>query len=61
MGKGSSGGKGTQMIGGIPEVSVGDEGRVAALGEEVAERVKMGCTVLVETNAGKATFNSDEV
>jgi len=48
------------MIVGIPKEILEHEGRVAALPEEVAEYVKMGCTVLVETNAGKATFNSDE-
>ena len=48
------------MIVGIPKEILEHEGRVAALPDEVAEYVKMGFTVLVETKAGDAAFQSDE-
>ncbi len=48
------------MIVGIPKEILEQEGRVAALPSEVAEYVKMGCEVLVETQAGAAAFKSDE-
>lgn len=48
------------MIVGIPKEILEHEGRVAALPSEVAEYVKMGFDVLVETNAGAAAFRSDE-
>lgn len=48
------------MIVGIPKEILEHEGRVAALPDEVAEYVKMGFTVLVETKAGDAAFQSDD-
>jgi NAD(P) transhydrogenase subunit alpha len=48
------------MIVGIPKEILEHEGRVAALPSEVAEYVKMGFEVLVETNAGINAFRSDE-
>ncbi|NLE23427.1 MAG: NAD(P) transhydrogenase subunit alpha [Actinobacteria bacterium] len=48
------------MIVGIPKEILEHEGRVAALPSEVAEYVKMGFDVLVETQAGAAAFQSDE-
>lgn len=48
------------MIVGIPKEILEHEGRVAALPDEVAEYVKMGFTVLVETKAGAAAFQSDD-
>ena len=48
------------MIVGIPKEILEHEGRVAALPDEVAEYVKMGFEVLVETNAGINAFRSDE-
>ncbi|HOU29326.1 MAG TPA: NAD(P) transhydrogenase subunit alpha, partial [Thermoleophilia bacterium] len=48
------------MVVGIPKEILENEGRVAALPSEVAEYVKMGFEVLVETNAGAAAFQSDD-
>ena len=48
------------MIVGIPKEILEQEGRVAALPTEVAEYVKLGFTVLVESKAGAAAFQSDE-
>ena len=48
------------MIVGIPKEILEHEGRVAALPSEVAEYVKMGFTVLVESKAGEGAFKSDE-
>ena len=48
------------MVVGIPKEILENEGRVAALPSEVAEYVKMGFEVLVETNAGDAAFQSDD-
>ncbi len=48
------------MVIGIPKEILEHEGRVAALSSEVAEYVKMGFEVLVETNAGAAAFQSDD-
>jgi NAD(P) transhydrogenase subunit alpha len=48
------------MVIGVPKEILEHEGRVAALPDEVAEYVKMGFTVLVETSAGVNAFRSDE-
>lgn len=48
------------MVIGIPKEILEHEGRVAALPGEVAEYVKMGFTVLVESAAGAAAFQSDD-
>ncbi|HQG53881.1 MAG TPA: NAD(P) transhydrogenase subunit alpha [Thermoleophilia bacterium] len=48
------------MIIGIPKEILEHEGRVAALPSEVAEYVKMGFTVLVESSAGSGVFQSDD-
>lgn len=48
------------MIIGIPKEILQRERRVAAMPEEVAEYVKMGFTVLVETGAGSGALRTDE-
>lgn len=48
------------MIIGIPKEILQRERRVAAMPEEVAEYVKMGFTVLVETGAGAGALRTDE-
>ena len=48
------------MILGIPREILPEERRVAALPETVAKYVAMGFEVLVETDAGRGVFRSDE-
>lgn len=47
------------MVIGIPKEILEREHRVAALPDEVAEYVKMGFTVLVQTGAGEGALHSD--
>ncbi len=48
------------MIIGVPKEILENEQRVAALPETVAEYVKMGFDVLVESSAGKGALRADE-